>query len=520
MASNLFVRTPSLFEPLTKIILGEVDCSLATLARYSVDDSPYQVSPQTVIYPKNTTDIKHVIAFAKEYSLPITTCGGRSGGAGGVLGEGIILDLTRYFTGIKGIHVIENTVTVEAGVRLQTLCETLRARNLELPLLLDVDSTSTVGGFVATMSTTSSTFYYGGVREWIEGMTIVVDNGEEHHIRDGITPSGRLLGIYQALFPTLTEASPILRANKPENKDDATGYNLWSTSIGPRQLIDELVGSEGTLGIITSVTFRITPRIAHSITTEVALPTIQALSKCITAAKEHKANSLYFYDVNFKSLLSRFASPYREDISSALPYTLIVTHRNNNREVLESTVATWKNFCTNMGNTVSVLDETKVSLLRSFEFHHKTLNAYTDGNHHIVSITNGIVVSLENHPLLLEAIQNYISNSGKLYTLTGYGGSGHIALTLLLDPKSPEYERELFTIPHDIFVLVKKHKGGISIEGGDGISRTPYLPIFYNEAACRIFKQIKEIWDPNSLFNPSHKVDLSSTYLTNHLRRA
>jgi FAD/FMN-containing dehydrogenase len=517
MESKLFVRTPSLFESLTKLLDGDLDCSLQTLSDYSTDGSPYQIHPQVIIYPKNTTGIKHIISFAKEYGMPITVAGGRTGGSGGALGEGIIIDLTRHFTTVRSIHIMENTVTVETGVTLKKLQETLHARNMEIPLLEGSDDSSTVGGLVATLSATSSSFHYGSIREWIEGLTVVVDTGEEHHIRDGITPSGRLLGIYQSLFPLLTESAPILRASKPNNKDDATGYNLWSTSIGPRQLIDQLLGSEGTLGILSSVTFRITARVKHSITIAIQVLDLTTLSKYVELSNLHKVTSLYFYDIHSQSLLNRFHPELSTENLS--PYTLLVTHRNDDIAKLHSAVTTWKRALGIKEEVMKTLQEKDAFLLQSSGFRNKLIDSYTNGSQTIISTAEGIVTSESNYNELLKNLEDYLSDSGKLYTLTGYRGSYHIAVTFLLDPLSPSYEKDLLLYTHDIFTFVKKYKGGISAIGGDGLSRTPYLPLFYGEAMIEVFKKIKLAWDPFQIFNPSKKTALALQYLQDHIRR-
>jgi FAD/FMN-containing dehydrogenase len=136
MASNLLTRVPPLFADLAKIISGEIDCSHKTLSEYSCDASTYLVLPQAVIYPKNSTDIKHVLAFAREYTMPVTIRGAGNGTHGSALGEGIILDMKRYFSQIRNVNMMENTITVDVGVTVGALLEKLHAWHFDIPLLL------------------------------------------------------------------------------------------------------------------------------------------------------------------------------------------------------------------------------------------------------------------------------------------------------------------------------------------------------------------------------------------------
>jgi hypothetical protein len=114
--SNPFSSTPPLFTDLARSIAGEIDCSLETLDKYSSDGSPYFIRPQAIVYPKNGTDIKHIISFAREYTMPITVRGNGTAKTGGSLSECIVIDMSRYFNHIRQINMMDGTITVDAGV--------------------------------------------------------------------------------------------------------------------------------------------------------------------------------------------------------------------------------------------------------------------------------------------------------------------------------------------------------------------------------------------------------------------
>ena len=519
MASNLLTRVPSLFTDLAKILAGEIDCSTKTLASYSVDKSPYMVFPQAVIYPKNVTDIKHVLAFAREYTMPVTTRGNGQSMTGGALGEGIILDMARYFSQIRNVNMLENTVTVDTGVTCGSLLEKLHAWHFDIPLLSTSDKHSTIGALVATKSASESSFHHGTIREWIESLTVVVDTGEEHKIADGITPSGRLLGIYQSLFPLLAKEGPVLRAAKPLAHDDASGYNLWNTSIGPRQLLDQLTGSEGTLGIITSVTFRISPYKPHRITTCVPIPSKKLLSVCTEIAKHHKGERIFLYDLAFMQLAEKYhrgVVPFFLDT----PYVLLVTHTSSDKEKLHHTVNAFKKALPIEGYLMKTIDDQKViERITAIEFLHTLGNEYTNNTFMPIGSADGLIVTLPQIAPFLTELEEYLDTLGKIYMITGNIGSGHISATTLFDPRSRLYDDELLSYTKTIFSLLKKYNGGISALGGEGLMRTPFLSYIYNEATLTVFKKIKDVWDPLSILNPGKKLGTSTSYLQQHLKR-
>jgi FAD/FMN-containing dehydrogenase len=518
VVSNFLSNIPPFFAELARSISGEIDCGERTLSNYSTDDGTYYVRPQAVVYPKHVSDIKQVIIFAREYSLPVTVCGGQSASTGGALSEGIIIDMTRHFNRIRHVNMMEHTVTVDAGVTIAELSSKLLGWNMELPLLEEKDTSGTIGGLVATKSATPTSFHYGTIREWVEGITVAVDTGEEHHIKDGITPSGRLLAIYQAIFPLMAEHGPQLRAAKRENADDASGYSLWETSIGPRQLLDQLVGQDGTLGIITSVTLRVMPKKPYSITTVIALPDTKLLLTTLDSAKHYGADFLFMYDETFATHAEKI-NPHLITKPQSAPYYLLTSFRGSDQNKLRSQVSSFINTLPFNGEGYIRSDsETKLTIpLPSFLS--TMMNSYTKNTYTTIPIATGIITTHEHYSDLLIELEKYLVSSGKLYTITGYAGSYHISISILFDPKSLAYEKDILDITNDIYAIVKKYKAGISATGGDGMARTPYLSFLYNEATFTIFRKVKEVWDPLSIFNPSKKLNVTTDYLYKHTRR-
>lgn len=516
-ASSLLTRVPPLFLDLSKILSGELDCSHSTLTKYSADNSPYIVMPQAVIFPKTATDIKHVLSFAREYTMPVTVRGKGGARTGGALGEGIILDMTRYFNQIRNINMLENTVTVDAGVTVSSFLEKLNGWHYDIPLLTLQDKEATIGALLATKSSSPGSFSQGTIREWVEGLTIVVDTGEEHRIADGITPSGRLLGIYQSIFPLLTKESGILRAAKPTLHDDATGYNLWSTSIGPRQLIDQIVGSEGTLGIVTSVTFRISPIKKHTLTTCIPLHNKETIDTYVKIAKDHHATHIFMYDEAFMQLSERY-HPTLVPFFANTPYVLLVTHSNSDKEKLHQLERSFRQALPLEEYLLKSIPELEsVGRITDTAYLYSLLDAYTNSVQIPITVGNGLIVPLPKVAEFLNEIEGYLNTLGKLYIISGNIGSGHVSVTTLFDPHSKNYNEETTLYSQTLFSILKEYGGGMSAVGGEGLTRTPYLSMVYNDAILNLFKQIKDAWDPLSILNPGKKGAVTTRYLEQHL---
>lgn len=518
-ASNFLSRIPPLFSDLSKIMLGDIDCTHTTLTRYSTDGSPYAVLPQAVMYPKNATDIKHILSFAREYMMPVTVRGKGTARSGGSLGEGIIIDMCRYFSQIRSVNMVENIVTVDAGVTIGELLGKLHAWNVDLPFITVGESESTVGGLVATKSIHTGSYRHGSTREWIESLTVVIDNGEEHILSDGITPSGRLLGIYQDIFPLFTKETGVIRAAKPSSHDDAMGYNIWNPTIGPRQLIDVLSGSEGTLGIITSITFRTSPYKKYSITSCIPITDTNCLPVYIEIAKRHGSEAMFLYDHTVLELAEKYY-PTLVPFFIDTPYVLLVTHTHSDVEKLHQAIRMYTRALPIDEHTIKTLVGTDVTKrILEGNFCSSLGDRYTNGTLTPITIADGLIVEVSLLPSFLKDLEEYLDSLGRLYMITGAVGSGHISVTILFDPKTESYEDDILHYGEAVFSLVQDYKGGISSAGGDGLARTPYLSYMYNDAMLSVFRRLQQAFDPLAICNPGKKVTITTTYLKEHIRR-
>jgi FAD/FMN-containing dehydrogenase len=514
--SNSTHRIPPLFQDVAKMLHGDIDCSYETLQKYTKDLSPFFITPQAVVYPKNPSDIKHILSFSREYKIPVTVRGKGIGGNGGALGEGVIIDMSRYFTRMRSVNLLENTVTAEAGFSVEELLERLHPINYDIPLLSKKDP-STVGGLIATNGATFGTFSFGSLRDWIESITIVTDEGEEHILKEGITPHGRLLGIYQALFPLLTEEAPLLRAHKPLSHVDGSGYRIWDTSIGPRQLIDEIIGSEGTLAIITSATFRITHKKSHTGTIYIPLHNKKDLEVCIREAKNKGGEKMFLYDETFMQL----AQKYRQGMVpffSETPYVLALTFSGKSEASLQEKIESYLKKIPVEAFTIKY-----VSGIELFEtitekgFLFSLCEDYTRGAFSIYSGLNDLVVTSPQIKEALLDIENYLHKKGLPHILTGAIDVGNISITLLFDKHNEHYGDTLLRVTQDICAIIKEYKGGVSMSSGEGLMRTPFLSYSYSDQIINLFKKIKNVWDPLGVLNPGKKVGASLTYLKQHI---
>lgn len=507
---------PPLYTDLARSLSGEVDTSYRGVEEHSRDSSPCKISPHIIVYPKTVDDIKKVIAKADEYRIPVSVRGNGRNGSGAALVEGIVINLTKYFNHIKHVDMLGHTINVDPGVNCKKIREHLNTWGMEVPFLTEQNDEDTIGGVVATKNVSPTSFERGPISSWVMGLSVVLSNGEQHSLEDGITPSGKLLSIYQSLFPLLAKEVHNIRGGKPLCSEDNSGYNIWGQSIGPRQLINNIIGSQGTLAIITGIKLRIVPKQAHKITTLIRIPDYQNLPKIIEICKQNGADKMFAYDILLENLSKDHVGHDKEYVASPLPHvmSLVISQSGPDKKALiEKQKRLISELKLSDGYVTNVPEDNQLFLLSESSHVNKLLTVYAGGALIPSMTSSGIIVPIESLGDALTDIENYHNEKHFMYSTTGNVGSGHFSVITLLPNDHNTYPDNVIDTTRECFSIAKKYKGGGSALSGDGMIGTPYLNLFYHPKLMEIFSAIKNIWDPHDILNPGKKISFDISYI-------
>lgn len=508
-------QVPPLYTELARGLGGEIDASFLSLEQNSRDFSSCKISPQIITRPKTIDDIKKIIACADEYKIPVSLKGYGRNASGATLVEGIVIDMTKYFNHIKHLDMLGNTINVDPGVSCKKIREHLSGWNLEIPFLTEQNDEDTIGGVVATKNVSPSSFEHGGVGSWVIGLSIVLSNGEQHIIEDGITPSGKLLSIYQSLFPLLSKETHIIRGGKPLCPEDNSGYNIWGQSIGPRQLINQIIGSQGTLAIITGIKLRIVPKSLFKKTILIRIHEYWSLPDCILACKANGVDNLFMYDVLLENLSKAYLDHDKDIVSSPVPHvlTLVATQSGNDEKALkEKQLRLIKSLSLPEENINYVGENNQLYNFTEYDHIKKLLESY-GGTTVVPCVTGGgIIFPIDDLPETLFDIEKYHNRHHLIFNISGNVGSGHISVITFIPNDLYTFADKVMEVTEACFSIAKKYKGGGSALSGDGIIGTVFLPLFYSPRILEIFSKIKNIWDPNNILNPGKKIGIDILY--------
>jgi len=239
---------------------------------YSTDSSIYQVMPLGVVWPREDSEVSATLEIAQKHGVPVLPRGGGTSLAGQAIGEALILDFSRHMDQVLDLNPGEKTVTAQPGVILGTLNRKLAAHHLMFgPDPASADR-ATIGGVLGNNATGAHSILYGMSHDHlVEAETILADGSSALlKAHDNGTLSGVLQkntlesSIYRKIPKILEHYQEEIKNNYPKTFRNVAGYNLnilaRQKAINPATL---LVGSEGTLGIITAAKLNLVPRPAH-----------------------------------------------------------------------------------------------------------------------------------------------------------------------------------------------------------------------------------------------------------------
>lgn len=494
----------------------------AQLLAYSTDASVYQEKPLAVALPKNADDIRLLISFALKQKITLIPRAAGTSLAGQVVGNGIVVDISKHFNQVKEINVMEKWVKVQPGVIRDDLNLSLRKHGLMFGPETSTASRAMIGGMVGNNSCGLHSIVWGSVRENLLEVTALMSDGSEVIFKeerpDHPSHSGFKKEIYLGLVKLLTDQSSqqIIRDQFP--KDTVvrrnTGYALDSmirmqpfTSSGePFNLCKLIAGSEGTLTFITEVKLRL-----------IDLPPKEIALVCIHFNSLQDALQANIVALKRKPMASELVDRYILQFTLAHPeYSrnayfiegdpaamLMVEFMADSRDI----VAAWSEQLINdlrqagLGYAFPILYNEEAKFAWDVRKAGLGLLRNLDGDTQPVNLIEDCAVSPDELPGYIGDVQTILHKYGVNASYYAHAGAGELHVEPMINLKSEEGLVLFRKILADTVDVVKKYKGSLSGEHGDGRLRGEYISTVVGEDGYQLFKRVKELFDPHNIFN-------------------
>jgi FAD/FMN-containing dehydrogenase/Fe-S oxidoreductase len=525
---------------------GEFHRDKSTRLIYATDASAYKVLPLAVAYPKNEADIKKLIHFANNEKLSLIPRTAGTSLAGQVVGDGIIVDVSKHFTKIIELNVEEKWVRVQPGVILDELNLYLKDYALFFGPETSTASRCMLGGMLGNNACGSHSLIYGSTRDHTLEINTILSDGstaifsalssDEFHekCRTKGIKSSLETKIYQHIRKTLEtpRIQDAIRNEFPDTRNHRrnTGYALdlllnttpFDSTYKAFNFCNLLAGSEGTLAFTTEIKLNLVPIppkdlaliCAHFASLEEAMQgNLIALKYKPGAVELMDDTILKLSEGNILQAQNRF---FIKDKPGAI--LIIEFARESQEEIQELSRKMEQEFkFNNLGYHFPIITGSE-NTKRVWDLRKSALGVLSNlqGDAKPVSV-------IEDTSVLPEVLPEYIAEFKILMkkhevscVFHAHIGSGEIHLRPILNLKQ-DIDREKFhAIALDTAKLVKKFKGSLSGEHGDGRLRGEFIPLMMGDINYQAFKDIKAVWDPNTIFNPEKIVNTPK--MNTHLR--
>lgn len=554
-------------DEIKKFFKGDVEDSEETLVKYSHDASLLEVRPRMVLFPKDSEDVKNLVKWVSENKeKPARTSEGvQSGGypelsitarcagtdmSGGAIGESIILDFTRYMNKLIGGPLPMKTksiweIAVQPGMFYRDFEKITLAKGLILPCYTASKSLNAMGGMYGNNSAGERTLKYGKTEDYILEAKVVFADGVERVIKSfPVSEISKKEEMYEKVYDLIKENEEEIKLAKPKVHKNSAGYYIWnvvserSEGIIPRvsegssvkwfDLNKLLVGSQGTLGIVTEITFKIIPNPKYSKLVAIFMKDLSPLGRLVGEILEMKPETVEAYDDKTMKLAVRFFPDFLKNkgfvgmlkfmwsflpeffmmLGGGFPKLIVLVEFAGEDEIAVDKkclelIERIKEFNLKVHITKNQDESNKYWDIRRESF--ALLRKHVKGKR-TAPFIDDIIVRPEFLPKFIPELNNILSKYKLTYTLAGHAGDGNFHIIPLMDFSRPDTAKIILELSEKVYDLVAKYHGSITAEHNDGIIRTPYLDKIYSSNMLRIFAEIKNIFDPKNIFNPGKKV--------------
>jgi glycolate oxidase len=461
--------TPAIVEQF-KNIVGEAFLLTDTesIEKYGKDETENLFyAPEVITKPRTAQEISALIKICNEHVIPVTPRGGGTGLTGGALPHfgGLVISMER-FNEILEIDERNLQVTTEPGVITEVLQNAVKEKGLFYPPDPASKGSCFIGGNISENSGGPKAVKYGVVKDYVLNLEVVLPTGE-----------------------IIWTGSNVLK--------NATGYNIT-------QLI---VGSEGTLGIVTKIVLRLIPHPKFDLLLLAPFNSLEKASEAVSAIFRAgiTPSAMELMEIDAITLATKMLDSTAIPLTSDLAAHLIIEVDGNNLDVLMNEMEAISEVLSNyeVGELYFADDAQQKNEL--WKIRRKANEAAVSAGY---TIEEDTVVPRAELPKLIKGVKALGEANGFKVVCYGHAGDGnlHIRINHPTIKKSFESE-EMKSILKELFKLVHSLGGTISGEHGIGLIQKAYMPVIFDTISMELMRGIKKTFDPNGILNPGKIFD-------------
>ncbi len=502
-------------------VQGEVMDDAFSRGRYATDASIYQIMPRAVVVPRSSDDVRNVISLAREEAVSVLPRGGGTSQCGQTVNDAIVIDCSKYLNWLIELDVEARTCVVEPGIVLDELNRQLKPHGLWYPIDVSTASRATIGGMAGNNSCGGRSLRYGMMRDNVLAIDAFLADGSQARFAEA-GAAGEPGFVADLLALGAREQAEI--ADKfPKVMRRVGGYNVDALvpNGSPVNLSSLLVGSEGTLAWSDRITLKLSPLpvrkamgVCHFPTFHAAMDAAQHIVKLDPVAVELVDRTM----IELARGIDIFRPTIEKVVKGEPDALLLVDFAEDDwdenlrrleqlHQVIGDLGFDWSRSGKHVGGVVEVNEPGLQADLAEVRKSGLNIMMSMKQEGKPVSFVEDCAVELKDLAAYTAGLTDIFARHGTRGTWYAHASVGCLHVRPVLNMRLEHDVKTMRAIAEEAFELVRKYKGSHSGEHGDGIVRSEFNGKMFGERMMASFRQVKQAFDPDGVFNPGKIVD-------------
>ena len=466
-------------------------------AAYSEGAGIYRIVPAAVAVPRGVEELQRLVRWAGDTNTPLVPRGAGSGMAGGSVGRGVVVDLT------EGFHWTApdwpaRALWAGASVTWAEVAAAARPFGLRLPPDPSSGAFATSGGMVATNAAGPRSVRCGSVRSWVEAIEVIGADGEARRVTRGAGSPKGVPGGPRERFTLSADQRRLVGERFPKTRKNSAGYALDRLAASGDEL-DLLIGSEGTLAMVTAVQWRLEPIPADVAGAALGFADLERLAEAVPYLVALNPSAVELLD---RTLLD-FVRDAGADLPAGIEGLLLIEFERETAAAARGVVGdAVRGLRDRTVHVATAVDRAGLETLWAVRRLASPALARLPETRRSLQVIEDGCVPLEALARYVTGIRAAAARHGIPVAIFGHAGDGHVHVNALPDITAPGWQEALAGLYADAADVLQGLGGTPSGEHGVGRLRAGLLERFYGAEVTALFRSVKRAYDPHGLLNP------------------
>ena len=501
---------------------GEVRFDPYSRLLYSTDASIYQMEPVGVVIPRSAADVQAVVEFGAREGIPVLPRSGGTSLSGQTVNHAIVLDFSKYLNNVLEVNPEEQWARVQPGIILEQLTRQVSAHGLQYAPDPTTANRACVGGGIGNNTCGAHSVIYGKTLDHIQELDVILSDGSTAHLGE-LTPaelesrlsaSGLEGEIYRGVLRIAREQKDEIDRTYAKIQRRVSGYNLDEFILDdghghPVNLARMVVGSEGTLCVVTEAKVNLVPRPTMTSLSILHFRTIFDASEATTRVLTHDPSSIELID---KMVLDRG----REALGSSRNLSfiegdpgamLVVEFYGESEDELTARMNSLKADIGLAYACVNIIDRAGQAAVWNVRKGGLGLLMSTRGDAKPIPFVEDPAVDPSVMGEFVRRFDEIVTEHGTTAGYYGHASVGCLHIRPLISLKDEDGINKMVSIGDAVSDLIKEFGGSMSGEHGDGIVRGVWTRKMFGDQIYNAFRELKQTWDPQGIMNPGKIID-------------